>query len=518
MVAIRELAGVASPDDKAAPCVDITRPISELARHVGALLSSKPFFRMNERLVEVDEETGEVEALDPDSFRSRVEEFAVVGKPREVGFHACSMSRDTAKAILASKQFRKLLRPLNGVQTVRVPVWNADRSRAELLPPGYHEPSGIFTVDLLPYRTDMDETEAAEFLKSYFEEGAWFEDGPLESKRSFCAHLAGMFSAFMLEMFPPEVGRMGFFYTANQRGAGKSTLAESAMAPVFGAVTAEGWGRDEERIKKDLDTAALEGARYLFLDNVTGTITSAHLARFITASSIKFRMLGSNKSGVGWNRRVVFLTGNGARADGDLESRLLQVQLHVACDAVERLGRLKHPITKEDFTSPERRKQFLAALWALVDHWNHHGCRLASTTYTRFPDWEGIVGGVLECAGFGCAFTKPELGMDDVGEAWGKFFKCLAGEMDQVPTTEFTVDDCIEVARKNDLLEDMLPTARDKEDKKLNHAFGTWVRRRYASGWQFTHESGRLCEFRKAAGRGRAGSIYTVSFIDEPQA
>lgn len=518
LAALRELAGVPPVDDKAAVRVDITRPISDLARELGALLHPHAFFRMGERLVEVDDETGDVETMDADAFRSRIEDYAVVGKPREAGFIPCSMSRDTARAILVSRHFRKALRTLHGVNKVRLPVWDAEGKLAELLPAGYHAASGIYTVDTLPYPLDMDASAARAWLLEYFEECRWAEPdaGTLEWNRNFCAHLVCMMTVYLLEMFPPTVARMGFFYTANQRSAGKSTIAESALAPVHGEVTAEGWGRDDERVKKDLDTAALENARYLFLDNVTGKIASSHLARFITSASVRFRMMGTHKSGVGENRRVVILTGNGARTDADMESRLLPIQLHVPCDAVEDLSRKRHPITKAAFTAPEMRRKFLAALWALVDHWNWRGCPRASRLHTRFQQWEGVVGGVLECAQMGNAFAKPAQGMDDQGEAWAAFFPKLAAEMETIPSQDFSVGDCLELARASGLLDDMLPGAAEMEARKLNHAFGTYVRRRFSPVWEFTSEQGRRCEFRRKPGRGMTGSLYTVTIVDMP--
>lgn len=182
-----------------------------------------------------------------------------------------------------------------------------------------------------------------------------------------------------------------------------------------------------------------------------------------------------------------------------------------ALDALERLEQIKHPITKEEFQSPAMRRKFLACLWALVDHWNCHQCRRASKTHTRFKDWEGVIGGVLECAAFGSAFTRPLMGMDDQSEAWRMFFVKLAGEMKSTADL-FTVDECLSVARENDLLDDMLPATVGK-DEGLNHAFGTYVRRRYDKGKEFKNEQGRWCVFRKA-NDGHKGSRYQVELKD----
>ncbi|MDZ4403079.1 hypothetical protein [Prosthecobacter sp.] len=505
MRVIHEVAGVPASDDRTAPKVDITLPLSELARHIGGLLHDKPLFLMNGRLVLVDEATGEIEEMDAVTFRSWLEEYAVVGKPNDGEFKAMSMSRDTAQGILANRVFHKQLRKLNGVNKVRLPVWaNDEQTKVELLPPGYHERSGILTVDLLPYDTGMDGGAARSWLLQMHDECAWAEEGELSLKRSFCAHLACMLTGYCLEMFPPEMERMGFFYTGNQRGIGKSTLAQCALAPVFGMVDGKGYKRNEEAFEKVLDTAAHEGGRYLFLDNVDGKLFSGHLARFITLPRYSYRVLGGNKSGSAENRRVVVMTGNGARAIGDLESRLLCVDLYLSMEALGR--KYKRPMTLKKLNAPESRKQFLAALWSLVNWWSElNECARLPATQTRCPEWEAIIGGILLCSHFGNPFAKPLMGMDDQGEAWRSFFVKLAADVESGQTKTFEVSECIDVARENDLLDDMLPEAKD-----ANRAFGHYVKRKHLRGWQFTDEHSRRCEFKKAPDSSKC-SRYSVT-------
>lgn len=505
MRVLHDVAGVPLSDDRTAPKVDITLPLSELARHIGGLLHDKPLFLMNKRLVLVDEETGEYEGMDAVTFRSWLEEYAVVGKPNDGDFKAVSMSRDTAQGILANRVFHKQLRKLNGVNKVRLPVWtNDERNKVELLPPGYHERSGIFTVDLLPYDTGMKPEDACAFLLQFFEESAWAEEGELKKKRSFCAHLACMLTSYCLEMIPHGMQHMGFFYSGNQQGIGKSTLAEGALTPVFGEVKASGYKRNDEALEKVLDTAAHEGGRYLFLDNVEGKLHAQALARFITAPVYDYRVLGATKSGSAENRRIVVITGNGARANRDLESRLLCVDLYLSSDAIGR--KYKRPITLEKMKTPASRKLFLAALWALVSWWSEYcECARMATTQTRCPEWEAFIGGILQCSHFGNPFAKPLMGMDDQGDAWRSFFVKLAAVVESGQTKTFEVGACIAVATENDLLDDMLPEAKD-----ANRAFGHYVKRKHLRGWQFMDEQHRRCEFKKAADSNR-GSRYAVT-------
>jgi hypothetical protein len=197
LAALEEVAGAPPRKDRKAPQLDITAPLSTLARELGELLHTKPIFRMGSRLVFVDDETGETREVSPHEFRSWIEDFTLAGRDTGDGFKECSMSRETAQGVLASRIFVRALRVLNGVETVRKPWWNGPRSQEPpiLLPAGYHEESGIYTIDALPYDLTMMADDAREFLLHYFEEAAFAEEGALTEKRSFSAHVAAMLTS-----------------------------------------------------------------------------------------------------------------------------------------------------------------------------------------------------------------------------------------------------------------------------------------------------------------------------------
>jgi hypothetical protein len=517
LMALREMADVPPVDDKAAIEVDISQPIGKLGRELGALLRPRPVFLMNGRIVRVDESTGDVSEMRATKFRSWVEDYAVTGKPSVEGFKTCSMSKETAEGVLASDAFLSCLRELRAVQKVVLPCWNADASGVEWLMPGYHERTGVFTVDLCPYSAAMTAQEARAVLMETYADFPWAADGEMDTSRSFAAHVAACLTAYMLPMWGPELLRMGFLYSANMPGSGKTTLVECALLPVFGHAKAMGWSRNEETLKKELDSKALEGASYIFLDNVKAKLSSDTLDKLITSPETECRLMNRHEMGSAENRRVVFVTANGARTDADLGRRLLQIELHSRSDPGERLATLKRPLCKATLYAPNWRARQLAALRAVVEQWHAAKCPRVAKTRTTFQEWESIMAGILEGIGFANPFTNPIMGTDEQGAAWALFFVRLAKEMETVPVSIFTLTQMVDVARQEpDLMPEMLPGQSDKEGRALHHAIGQHLKRKYAKGgWEFVNEQGLRCEFGKAPDSNE-GSRYQIRVLDIP--
>ena len=297
-------------------------------------------------------------------------------------------------------------------------------------------------------------------------------------------------------MFPPDVARPAFFYNGNQRNVGKSTLAQSAFAFAFGHVDGIGFKKNEESFEKLLDTEVLEGGPVIFIDNVEGKLQSSALARLITLPRYGFRLLQMNRKGSGENRRVVMMTGNGAKANSDIQSRILSIELYHPGNAEER--DYKHPITMDELESAEFRRKFLSAMHSLLSHWIDHKCpRLSGRTKTRFAVWERIIGAMLAAAKLGDPFTAPLMTMDEQTEAWRMCFLKLAALIEPGCDRQvWTIGEIIDIARDHELLVEMLPHVEDERDK-INHAFGTYCRKRFFKGWLFADGAGRRCEFRK---------------------
>ena len=76
--------------DRIAPQVDITKPISHVARTLGQVLRPVNVFIQGDAIVSVDEITGDTKPMRADRFCSWVEEFVAIVKPKEDGMKATS--------------------------------------------------------------------------------------------------------------------------------------------------------------------------------------------------------------------------------------------------------------------------------------------------------------------------------------------------------------------------------------------------------------------------------------------
>jgi hypothetical protein len=79
------------------------------------------------------------------------------------------MSRDVARAVLASKQFFSGIRYLRRVNCCRQPTLRAS-GEIELLPVGYDEQAQVLTLDEIPFDEAMSKGCAVEIINGFFQE------------------------------------------------------------------------------------------------------------------------------------------------------------------------------------------------------------------------------------------------------------------------------------------------------------------------------------------------------------
>jgi len=139
-----EAAGAADPG--ARPQVRMpgdNRLVSTFAKEIGEYLAKDGVYLRDGVPVVIDPVRGRIVDLEPDCFRSYVEKSVVVVRMRtQRGSDdppipvPVTMSRDTAKAVLSSHDFRALQRPVRQVWHVPVPV-RAEDGTITLAGPGY---------------------------------------------------------------------------------------------------------------------------------------------------------------------------------------------------------------------------------------------------------------------------------------------------------------------------------------------------------------------------------------------
>jgi hypothetical protein len=181
---------------------------------------------------------------------------------------------------------------------------------------------------------------------------------------------------------------------------GKTKLAEEVWGGVIlGRPTPaiQLTGNDDERDKRIL-ALLLRGDTLVHLDNIRQYLDSAALASLLTSSTYSGRPMAKTEIASPPNTLTVVASGNNVRMSGELAKRTVPIILHPADD---------HPEDRTDYRHPDLRgyirqvrPQVLGTLLGMVDNWRQAGRPLAPGPIGGFERWSGIIGGILQLAGF----------------------------------------------------------------------------------------------------------------------
>lgn len=412
---LRVKEGGAEEEKDSVPWIELPgggdRLISEFAKELGDYLATAPIFRRDSVVVIVNEETGGLDVVDPDSFRSLIEEWVIPYKARFVKEgnkiieerNRTSMAKDCAAGCLKAGKFKYRLRKISRVNLVPMPVERAD-GKIELLTPGYDAASQIYTMES-PIKLDLTMTPAA---------GAalWrdhFSEFPFTDERSRAVAMAEAIALFVHGLQELTANRMGFIFKSNKVRSGKSLVAQYGITPCYGLAKGQTIPGAEE-LKKLLDATALEASPYLFFDNLTGNVKSNLLESFMTTPVWEGRVFGSNaKKFEAPKGTVVIITGNNITASQDISNRCLLCVLHTE-DADPQARVIKRVMTPQKLAKPGVRGDLLSALWAMVRGWDEakpKGRPAAGRRIAGFEEWCDLVGGIVMSAGFEDPLQKP---------------------------------------------------------------------------------------------------------------
>jgi hypothetical protein len=481
--------------------------ISQLAAQTGRALRDVNVFQFGEGYVTADSKTGDLSGLDPLRFCSWVEKHLYYYRLKEDQQVIVSLGKDNAAKILGADQFRDEVRPLLSVNSARLPVRRADGA-LDLLEPGYDSKSQIFTAPAIVYDTDWSLEQSKAWLAEIYGQFPWNEDGSdIFKKRSFAAHIAASVGTFCRSLFPPATPKPMIVYNGNQPGTGKSLLMRCALAPIYGMTEENSKSKDDNELRKVLDTATIARRPYLCLDDVA-YLNSNDLNSFITSPVHSPRVLGHSRSITCPNVTQVFSTGNGLKVTPDLERRALIVDLFEPGRALEK--QVNKPITTAWLWQNDTRAKFLAALWGLVSHWKDQGCPMhRQANRQSFELYSQTVGSIMIEAGLCNPFEKREcaLGGDEEGRALEMLLAELVGALTEPKS--FTAAEITEQASQRGYLDSIFPYVVKDTAKALGQ------RLKKLKGRHLIDSRGRKYEWGKRTVS--AGALYEVNFITHEQ-
>lgn len=402
------------------PEVYLDADVMGVASHLSDLCRAEEIYRMDREVVTIDETTGRTEAMPPARFVTWIGERVKFYKLGKKGKTYESITEQTAKLVLLSDRFKRKLRRVTAVHTVKMPVWRRTEGQrtVELLPPGYDAGSGVYTVQNpdLDYAEDLPVAEAAAFFRRLL---GGFPFG--DPEQGMANQLSYMLSLYMRAMVAPDK-LPAYVIGANLVSSGKGILAKLGICAVYGRASTTSLSKDEE-LKKELDVVARHARPYVFFDDLGGTINNRDLNAWLTSTHRAGRVIGTGETFEMPTAAMLIFTGNQLKLSPDLERRRVAIDLF-AQDAAPDRPEPEEPITDEWLMEPENRKKLLAGLWAMVRHaFSAEGRELGKTRrYGKplgsFEVWSRTIPPVVLRAGFVDPLTRVV--MPDSGDITGE--------------------------------------------------------------------------------------------------
>ena len=397
----------------------LDRPVGEFATEIAEYYAAKRtlFYRpetsevVRISMVKVDDEAHMIlglQVVNENAFVTYLERdlnlYALDGKGER---HIRSIPAITAKLVLSSvDQFRMRLPIIKRI--LPVPIPRLINGELKFPRKGYDPEFMSFVPENAPGIEEMPLEDAKDFLLNQV-----YGEFAFKSPQDRVNAIAHLLTPFCRGLFSRETVRSPLFmYLANREGAGKDyaggivTTTHEGEAAEDPPVTKAENVSDEEFRKKIL-AAFRMGRSLIHSSNNKGYLNSAELEALITKETYRDRQLGGNILLEFPNILTISLSANvGLTYPADLQRRAIFINLFLD---------LEDPNTRI-FKNPdlhgwvkEHRADVLSALYALVKNWVDKGMPKSKQPLASFPEWQAVVGGILEAAGIGTPLQNDTL-------------------------------------------------------------------------------------------------------------
>ena len=180
---------------------------------------------------------------------------------------------------------------------------------------------------------------------------------------------------------------------------------------------------NEGEWRKMLTAVLREGSELLIIDNLARPLSSAQLAKFVTAAVWEDRVLAVSEMAVPPQRLTLIVTGNNVALGGDMARRCVLIKLD---------PRSARPWLECSYPHPElldwvaeQRGAIVAALLTVVGAWVSAGRPAAAVRrLAGFGRWSATVGSILAHAGIDGFLANLETAyesLDVEAEQWEAF-------------------------------------------------------------------------------------------------
>lgn len=464
MAALANAAGLGVlVDGDAAPVLVIRPKLAETAIQLAPIIARLDLYQMSDDLVYFDHK-GDRQTMTPPVFRNWINHQGVLtcrkfdkNSPQPIEE---SMHKDEALTLLVDPMIRRAVRPLKGVNQVRCPVVRPN-GELEALPWGYDAQTQIYTV---PGGLEYDLDLPLEVAKGRFHR--LLKQFPITDERSFAVQIAGMLALFIRHL-PGGTGlRPGFLWYANKPGSGKSVLAKVCLYMVMGRAAVAKLKKDDD-LDKEIEAFCRAAVPYIFLDNIRGGLNSSTIEQMLTSEESTGRAMGGHGTFDAKNTALLLATANGKdiEINDDTQRRFMVVDLFEKGDPEARV--IDIPLNDSLMRSEKWRIEMLESLWALVRNWHENKMPKGSMSLASFEEYAGLLGGIVEAAGYVPPFQKVVL-PDAKSPGLAEFEELLALVLEEMGLDlerDFAMEDFARLARAAQLYQRSVGTQAD--GKKL---------------------------------------------------
>lgn len=321
---------------------------------------------------------------------------------------AKSINSSMSKTALESPNLQDSLPVINRIFPVQIPIIH--NKQLTFPKKGYDIRFGSWLSYNAPHisNSEMSLEEAKEIIDYIFAEFC-FKD-----KQDRINAVSALITPYLRGIFSNFNVRTPFFcYMANRERAGKDYCAGITGIVYEGnaieeppVATTDKHNNMNDELRKKVMSAMIQGRKRFHSSNNKGLINNAVLESIITSEKHSDRILGKSEIVSMENEMDFSMSGNiGTMLSPDLANRSIFINLFLEIEDAN----------KRDFDNPNlhywiknNRDLILSALYTLVRNWFEKKCPLGSVSFTSFPEWAQICGGIMESAGYGNPCRKSE--------------------------------------------------------------------------------------------------------------
>lgn len=340
---------------------------------------------------------------------------------------------------------------------------------------GYNPELELFVLDDAPEITELSLQESIKIVENIL------KDFCFKSDIDKIMAIAGLITPACRGLYNRTTTRTPiFFYMANRERAGKDYLA-GITGLIYEGVCIENppicsedkYQNSNEELRKKITASLMNGNKRLHFSNNRGKLRNTALESASTSELWEDRILGKNETIKLPNELELSLSANmGLSWTPDFWNRCRPINLFFS----------EEDPNSRNFSEPDlhgyvlkNRGKIISAIITLIRNWYDKAMPKGST-FTSFPEWARVVGGIMECAELGNPCTSlldtSAIGGDSETINFKKLFEIMNNKTISGLQKEFTKSEIVSIIKELQENGEDIFVGWDFEEKKTQTSFG----------------------------------------------